>query len=317
MRKVFAITLALLMALAMASACAVVSIAEEQTIEGNGPQIITAMPYGDEDGGLFDGAWQVGVPQLSRVVDQAGLLTFEEISDLEARAGRIVAEYGFDVVIVTARGLDGKTRAAYADDFYDYNGYGVGPDADGILILVSEEGRWMSTCGYGITAFTDHNIQVIGQEIGPIFDRGRVYEGFSTFLTRVEECLVWARSGAYEDAPAEPPSYSSDSPAYRYGPDMGKVLLIGGGIGLVIALIVVSIMKAGMKTARPQAAAHDYVRKDSFRLIQQGDLFLYSNTVRKLKPQDDNNTRSGGGFGGGGSSTHTSSSGRTHGGGGF
>lgn len=44
-----------------------------------------------------------------------------------------------------------------ADDFYDYNGYGYGEEGDGIIFLISmEERKWqISTCGFGITAFTD------------------------------------------------------------------------------------------------------------------------------------------------------------------
>ena len=36
--------------------------------------------------------------------------------------------------------FDGKTAQAYADDYYDYNGYGYGENDDGIL-LPSQYGR--------------------------------------------------------------------------------------------------------------------------------------------------------------------------------
>ena len=40
----------------------------------------------------------------------------------------------------------GKTAEAYADDYYDYNGYGYGENDDGLLLLVSMgEREWAIT----------------------------------------------------------------------------------------------------------------------------------------------------------------------------
>ena len=84
-------------------------------------------------------------------------------------AGVGLAAIGHTVTIdgVTADTINGETPMAYADDYYDYNGYGAGADNDGILLLLSMEDRdwWISTTGYGIDAFTDYGIDVIGDEI--------------------------------------------------------------------------------------------------------------------------------------------------------
>ena len=45
---------------------------------------------------------------------------------------------------MTAGSLNGKTATKYADDYFDYNGYGLGNEKDGILLLISmknETGR--------------------------------------------------------------------------------------------------------------------------------------------------------------------------------
>ena len=64
----------------------------------------------------------------------------------------------------------------YADDLYDYCQYGYGPDMDGVLLLVSVGDRkWhISTCGYGITAFTDAGIQYLGEQMTPFMADGRL-----------------------------------------------------------------------------------------------------------------------------------------------
>ena len=104
------------------------------------------------------------------VVDHANLLTGSEAQTLSERLKEIGDAYRCDVIVATVTTLGSKTSEEYADDFFDYNGYGYGatPDAngttvngDGILLLISIEDRdfAISTSGYGITAFTDYGIQ--------------------------------------------------------------------------------------------------------------------------------------------------------------
>ena len=52
---------------------------------------------------------------------------------LEEEANNLSSEYNMDIVIVTTNDAAGKTSREYADDFFDYGGFGVGPDYDGIL----------------------------------------------------------------------------------------------------------------------------------------------------------------------------------------
>ena len=78
---------------------------------------------------------------LPRVVDDADLLTENEEKSLENQIKAITDEYDFDVVLVTADTLGGKSPMEYADDYYDYNGYGANKDCDGVLLLVSMEDR--------------------------------------------------------------------------------------------------------------------------------------------------------------------------------
>ena len=95
-----------------------------------------------------------------RVVDDADLLSAGEETALREKLGEICARQKMDIVIVTAKTLNGATPASYADDTYDYNGYGYGNNRDGLLLLISMEDRdwYISTTGYGITAFTDAGI---------------------------------------------------------------------------------------------------------------------------------------------------------------
>ena len=79
--------------------------------------------------------------KLPRLVDDAGLLSQSEKYNLISSLDSISENRQLDVVVVTKNSLAGKTVEQYADDFFDYNGYGYGENDDGILLLPSMETR--------------------------------------------------------------------------------------------------------------------------------------------------------------------------------
>ena len=149
-----------------------------------------------------------GKPTL---VDREHLLTDSQAESLSIRLKEIGTAYRCDVIIVTVPSLDGKTSEAYADDYFDYNGYGYGavPDAngttingDGILLLISMEDRdfAISTSGYGITAFTDYGIQdYLESKFLPYLSGNHFNSGFNAFADGCEYLLKTAREGVPYD----------------------------------------------------------------------------------------------------------------------
>lgn len=235
-----------------------------------------------------------------RMNDGAQLLTEDEDNELEELSVR----QSFDVVIATIDSLDGEgytSMEEYADDLYDYCQFGYGANRDGVLLLISKGDRkWhISTCGYGITAFTDAGIQYLGQQMTPDMADGDYATAFRTFIRWTDAYVTAAREGHPYDVnnmPHEPLSILY----------LGLALVIG----LVTALIVTGVMKSQLKSVAPQPDASSYVRQGSMRLTNQHDRFLYRDVHRTERPKASDSSDSGG------SSTHTSSSGTTHGGGG-
>ena len=62
----------------------------------------------------------------TRFVDNADLVLDYQESEIESKLDKISDKYNMDFVVVTVPSLDGKTSEAYADDYFDYNGYGGG-----------------------------------------------------------------------------------------------------------------------------------------------------------------------------------------------
>lgn len=230
---------------------------------------------------------------MPRLVDQADLLSDSEEATIMQKLDSISLKQGMDVVIVTTNTLDGKSPTAYADDFYDYNGY----TEDGVLLLVSMEDDdwWISTAGYGITAFTDAGIEYLGNQFVPSLSDDDYVGAFEIYADQCDEFITQAKTGDPYDThnlPKEP---------FDFLMNFGICFVIG----LVIAAIATAIMKGQLKSVRTQAGASSYVKNGSMNVTHRQDLFLYRDVKRTAKPKDSS-----------GSSTHTSSSGRSHGGGG-
>lgn len=234
----------------------------------------------------------------SRVVDEADLLTSEEESRLLNELNEISERQQFDVVVVTVDSLGGKSAEAFADDYFDYNGYGMGESYDGALMLVSIEYRdWqISTCGYGITALNDRNLAYMEDEIVYYLSDGEYYEAFSEFGSLCDQFVTDAQNGT---------SSTSGSPSAGTNP---LTLLLGCLLlGFLFAMIPVYNMKKQMKSVYIRQEASDYIRRDKTMITKSRDAFLYHTVTRKRRPKETSN-------GGGGSTVHRSSSGRSHGG---
>ena len=239
-----------------------------------------------------------------RMNDSAEVLTEDENTKLEASLEELSVRQSFDVVIATIDSLEGEgctSMEEYADDLYDHCQFGYGENRDGVLLLVSiGDRKWhISTCGYGITAFTDAGIQYLGEQMTPDMADGDYAAAFRTFIQWTDAYVTAAREGHPYDVDNMPKKPFS----IVY---LGVALLIG----LVTALIVTGVMKSRLKSVAPQRDAADYVRQGSMKLTNQRDLFLYRDVHRTERPKASSSDDSGG------SSTHTSSSGTTHGGGG-
>ena len=242
--------------------------------------------------------------QLPRLVDSSNLLSSSEQSDLEKKLDEISERQKFDVAIVTVDSLDGKTTEAYADDFYDYNGYGQGENRDGVLLIVSKQAdsrgsyRHISTHGFGITAFTDDGLQWIVSQIKPSMLDDDYIKAFNDFAEYADDYVTEAKNG-------KPYDYN-----HKHRGPFKPFTKIGVSIifGVIIGFIGVTIMKSKLKSVHKNDKAANYVRNGSMQVTQSNDIYLYR-TVNRRRRESSNS-----GGHGGGSSTHTSSSGSSHGG---
>lgn len=239
--------------------------------------------------------------QLARVVDNAGVLTAEELAALNARADEVSEAQQCDVSVVFVSGTDGKDIKNFAFDFYDYNGYGYGDNDDGVMLVVDVAGRNFQciTHAFGAYAFTDAGQEYADDYYLPYLSGNDWNGAADEFITVANQLLTSARNGAPVDVdnmPKEPMSL--------------MWIVIDLVIGFVLALIPVGAMKRQLKSVGEKRSAAGYVRRDSFRLVRSSDRFVRRYVTKVARPKENNNSHGGSG---GGTSISRSSSGRSFG----
>ena len=237
------------------------------------------------------------------LIDNAGLLDEAENASVAEKLSEVSGSIGMDVLIYTTNTLSGKSVSAYADDAMDYE---FGQVDDGIMLLISMEDRdyYVSTKEQGLVEFSEGEFDYIVAAFLPDLSDGNYAAAFTAFAEKV--------GSVYHD-----PSQVPDS--YEYGQhtqeDLERSksrfhfsflgLLVSFVFGLIVALIVVGGMKRQLKSARFHNA-NTYLVPGSLNLVQNTDLFLYSNVTRTRIESESSS--------GGGGGVHTSSSGSSHGG---
>lgn len=260
-----------------------------------------------------------------RVFDQAGLFSETEIIQLEEKIAQCRKSTKMDVVIVSAYADGERSAEEYADDYYDYGGFGVGKKASGVLLLYYMDGPgqpggecYISTTGTMINMLTDERIESILDDVyGDLGNRD--FAGATEHF--LEDVKAYVKEGV-------------ESGQYTYDRDTGEIVryhsirLYEVAIAMVIAGILAGSVCLDIKkryamkqSSREVSNSLQAYRADcAFHFSVAGDKMV--NKYVHSVPVPRNTSSGSGGRGHSGSSSagrstiHTSSSGSSHGGGG-
>ncbi len=217
------------------------------------------------------------------VTDEAGLLTEEEDGVLEALLQGISEKHDIGVYLVTVGDYTGwGDGSVYEVTYGIYHEYtmGKGAERNGIMLLLSMADRDFATFVYGEDAqyaFSDYALQQLEEEFLPHFGENDWYEGFRAYALTCDEYLTKAEAG-------EP---------VEEGDGMRYLIVIGASF--LLALIVVSVLKAGMKNVAVGREAKAYISRE-LNLTMNSDQFTHTTrTQRKIESDSDSKAHSGGG----------------------
>ena len=216
------------------------------------------------------------------VFDEASILTYDEIEELEAKAKEISETYGCEVYAITFPSLDGNEAWELNEMLYgelkEY--YGASEDVV-ILMLAMEERQYdILAHGYGNTAFTDYGKDVMAERFLDDFANDDWYWGFYDYMSTCDEFLAMAVNG-------EPFDVSSDDSGSGL---FGVVIAII--VSCAIALLICLVLKTQMKTARIATEAHDYQKE--LNLTNHFDTFSHRDIRRVYNPPQESNNSGGG-----------------------
>ena len=228
------------------------------------------------------------------VIDEAGLLEDKEIEKLSENIEDLSDKYNMDIVLLTVDSLNGKTPNEFADDFYDYNDFGVGVNKNGLLFLIDMDNRkmWISTTGKAIEIYNDKRIDAI---LDYTYDKisKKDYSGCA------EQFIKYATYFAKKGRNGGDTIVSTSK--------MIKSSLICSSIATAIFII---IGVCSHRKPQKNREASKYISKP-LKLTEQTDQFLdkHVSQTRRVESSSSSGESSG-------SSTHSGSSGTSHGGGG-
>ena len=97
-------------------------------------------------------AFALNFPALSgRVVDQAGVMTAENRSDVEAKLKNLEDKSGIQLVVATVKSLQGSDVETYANELFRFWKLGEAKKNNGVLLLVAPaEHKVRIEVGYGL-----------------------------------------------------------------------------------------------------------------------------------------------------------------------
>lgn len=250
---------------------------------------------------------------LPLVVDNADVLTEDEETALEARLTLLGNENNLEIGVVTVDSYEGKDPQAYADDFYDYNGYGCGENDDGLIVVFNtgigdgNRNLTVSTHGKAIDLVNNTEIDNILDAMIPRLIAGEYAEGFDAFVYECE-WAIFSYTDSYDSDDSFEEGFITDDFQMNIGDKSVPLYFIPLSIviGFAVAFIIVKIQASGLKNVRKKVDASGYVEQAD--ITASRDRFLYKNVKRIPKPKNTSTGRGG--------SVHRSSSGRSHGGGG-
>ena len=241
------------------------------------------------------------VDETEKVYDFAELLTEEEEQKLYEQVTTFIDRHQLDLAIVTIKQNNKGSPRIYADDFYDYNHFGINHTRDGVLFLIDMENReiYMTTTGNAILMYNDNRIEEALDAVYSYMTNQNYYVGIHNFISKIDYMATQGIPSGNKNA------HLDENGNIIYEKKISWLLLVV--ISLGVTGIIMGILISKNKLVRKKTTAKEYLKKESIKITSISESLIGTNTIRH-KIVDTSS--------GGGSSTHSGSSGISHGGGG-
>lgn len=149
-----------------------------------------------------------------RVVDNADIFTSDQETVIETRLSEIRKELNKDIVVFTDNSTYGFSHERYAEDFYDYNGYGCGDEYEGVCLMVcmdsDDRGWWVCCTGSEtIDLYTEDYANQLDDVLYEYMSNGEYYTGVSDWIENFRTLYIKGR-------PFAPDWYPDDTANFKH-----------------------------------------------------------------------------------------------------
>ncbi|MGE5703742.1 MAG: TPM domain-containing protein [Clostridia bacterium] len=229
-----------------------------------------------------------GLKQL--VYDEAGLLTQEEVDELNTMANQIGAGRETDIIIVTSPNTENVDVMKMTQDFYDEHAPGYDkPHGNAVILALDMKNREVYLAGFykAKTYLDDQRLEQIREKISPDLTSGNYLNAFQTYIETVDNYMGFR------------PGVNPDNLFFNGWFQMAVSLLIGG---IIVGMMV--IRSGGRVTVNERT----YEDAGTSGVLDSRDQYLHT-TVTKQKIEKNNSSGSGGGGTTSGGHSHSGSRG--------
>lgn len=221
------------------------------------------------------------VDAKEKIYDFADIFSDNEEKMLYSQVYGFTRKTDLDLAIVTISYNNKHNTPVYADDFYDYNSFGIGEDRSGLLLLIDMDTKriYVSTTGKAISIYTDDRINKMLDNVFSYYSNNEYFKGTSIFINYV-----------YSYAEVSP-----DDAGYVIS-DTGEVtknrkgILIAGIFAIIVTVVSLLVMASKNKLARVANSSIVFLRKDTLKVKVVSDEFV-GESVTKTKIDNDSSKK--------------------------
>ena len=219
------------------------------------------------------------------VYDNAGILSAAEIRALTDKIHAVEQKHGIKIGVEFHATVIGKRIENVARETLEKN-YRGAPNGGIVFVVDMDERNWYIATDSRMRNFIP-NVNEISGGVVRNLKSGDYFSACSSYIDGVDQVLSYGAPSAN---------------AGGFNPMAAMIAVIGG---IMIGVMVRSSLISGMSNVRHEAAALDYLKRETVKFDRNRDTYLFTNVERRPKPTGNGGGSglSGGGGGGRGGSS--------------
>lgn len=225
--------------------------------------------------------------RLDSVTDNAGVLKPQEVELLNQRIRNVEQKHKIKIGVAFVKSIGGQDMITASNNLLDQN-FNNSMNGSIVLLVAMDKRKYeMSTNSRMTERITDYDgIPFLKDQFQSSLSAGNYYGAVNNFVDGVDELMTYYETNGYAYGQREPGAFD---------PMAAAIAVVGS---LLIGVMIRSSLIGSMSNIRHAMEAIDYLKKNTVKLKENRDTFLFMSVKRR--PRGGGGNRGGGSHGGGG-----------------